>query len=85
MGKPRFIILDEATSALDYESESFIRETIRSLRQQTTVLLIAHRMATIRGADRAIVLLNGKIAEQGTLEELLRKEDGYLAKMDTVE
>ena len=85
MGKPRFIILDEATSALDYESESFIRETIRSLRQQTTVLLIAHRMATIRGADRAIVLLGGKIAEQGTLEELLQKEDGYLAKMDSVE
>lgn len=85
MGKPRFIILDEATSALDYESESFIRETIRSLRQKTTVLLIAHRMATIRGADRAIVLLGGKIAEQGTLEELLHKEGGYLAQMDNVE
>lgn len=85
MGKPRFIILDEATSALDYESESFIRETIRSLRNQTTVLVIAHRMATIRGADRAIVMLNGKVAEQGSLQELLQKEDSYLARMVSVE
>lgn len=85
LGKPRFIILDEATSALDYESESFIRETIRSLRNQTTVLVIAHRMATIRGADRAIVILGGKIAEQGSLQELLQNEDSYLAKMVSVE
>ena len=85
MGKPKLIILDEATSALDYESESFIRETIRSLRDNTTVLIIAHRMATIRGADRAIVLLNGQIAEQGSLQELLDKEDTYLAKMVSME
>ncbi len=85
MGKPKLIILDEATSALDYESESFVRETIRSLRENTTVLIIAHRMATIRGADRAIVLLNGEIAEQGSLQELLEKEDTYLAKMVSME
>lgn len=85
MGKPKLIILDEATSALDYESENFVRETIRSLRDHTTVLIIAHRMATIRGADRAIVLLNGEIAEQGSLQELLEKEDTYLAKMVSME
>lgn len=85
MGKPKLIILDEATSALDYESENFVRETIRSLRKHTTVLIIAHRMATIRGADRAIVLLDGKIAEQGSMQELLQKEDSYLAKMVSVE
>ncbi len=85
MGKPKLIILDEATSALDYESENFVRETIRSLRKHTTVLIIAHRMATIRGADRAIVLLDGKIAEQGTMQELLHKEESYLAKMVSVE
>ena len=85
MGKPKLIILDEATSALDYESESFVRETIRSLQGETTVLIIAHRMATIRGADRAIVLLNGQIAEQGSLQELLEKEDTYLAKMVSME
>lgn len=85
MGQPKLIILDEATSALDYESENFIRETIQSLRENTTVLIIAHRMATIRGADRAIVLLNGQVAEQGTLRELLNKENGYLTGMITVE
>ena len=81
MGKPKLIILDEATSALDYESESFVRETIRSLRKQTTVVIIAHRLATIRGADRALVLLDGKIAEQGTMQELLQQEESYLARM----
>ena len=85
MGNPKLIILDEATSALDYASENFVRETIHSLRKHTTVLIIAHRMATIRGADRAIVLLNGKIAEQGSMQELLQKEDSYLAKMVSVE
>lgn len=85
MGNPKLIILDEATSALDYASENFVRETIHSLREQTTVLIIAHRMATIRGADRAIVLLNGKIAEQGNMQELLQKENSYLAKMVSVE
>ena len=85
MGNPSLIILDEATSALDYESENFIRQTIRSLREDTTVLIIAHRMATIRGADRAIVLLNGRIEEQGSLQELLQKQDSYLTKMVSVE
>lgn len=85
MGNPKLIILDEATSALDYASENFVRETIQSLRKHTTVLIIAHRMATIRGADRAIVLLDGKIAEQGSMQELLQKEDSYLAKMVSVE
>lgn len=81
LGAPRLIILDEATSALDYESEQFIRETIRSLGKNTTVLIIAHRMATVRGADRAVVLLDGTVAEQGSLQELLQKEDGYIAGM----
>ncbi len=85
MGDPKLIILDEATSALDYESESYIRQTIRSLRNDTTVLIIAHRMATIRSADRAVVLLDGKIAEQGSLQDLLQIEDSYLAKMVSVE
>ncbi len=85
MSKPRLIIMDEATSALDYASENFVRETIRSLRNNTTVLIIAHRMATIRGADRAVVLLDGRVAEQGSLQELLMKEDSYLGRMVSVE
>lgn len=85
MGNPKLIVLDEATSALDYESESFIRESIRSLRGSTTVLVIAHRLATIQGADRAIVLADGIVAEQGTMQELLRNPNGYLAGMVSVE
>lgn len=85
MGKPRLIILDEATSALDYESETVIREAISALRGQTTVLIIAHRLATIRGADRAVVLEEGKAAQSGPLQTLLEQPDGYLSRMLSVE
>ncbi len=85
LGKPRLIILDEATSALDYESESHIKETISSLRGKTTVLIIAHRLATIRGADRVIVLDDGRVVENGSMQELINKEDGYMAKMVSIE
>lgn len=85
IGNPKLIILDEATSALDYESESAIRETIASLRGKTTVLVIAHRLATIKSADRAIVLENGQIAEMGDMNDLLGNTDGYLARMVNVE
>lgn len=85
LGKPGLIILDEATSALDYQSENAIRETIRTLKDKTTVLIIAHRLATIRSADYAIVLEDGRVAEQGSMQELLNKADGYLSRMLTVE
>lgn len=85
LGKPKLIILDEATSALDYESENAVRGTIRALKDKTTVLIIAHRLATIRGADHAIVLEDGRVAEQGSMQELLHKKDGYLSRMLTVE
>ncbi len=85
MGDPRLIILDEATSALDFESENAIRDTIRSLQGKTTVLVIAHRLATIKGAERVIVLDNGHVAEEGTMQELMAKQDGYLARMINVE
>ena len=85
LGKPKLIILDEATSALDYESENAVRETIRSLKGKATVLIIAHRLATIRGADRAIVLEHGQVAEEGSMQELSGKADGYLSRMLAVE
>ncbi len=85
MGDPRLIILDEATSALDYESENAVRETISSLMGKATVLVIAHRLATIRSADRAVVINNGRVAEMGPMEELLKKKDGYLSRMVNVE
>ncbi len=85
LGKPRLIILDEATSALDYESESHIRETIAAQRGKTTILVIAHRLATIRSADHAIVLEDGKVVENGTMSELLMKDNGYMTKMVSIE
>ncbi len=85
LGKPRLIILDEATSALDYESEGHIRETIMAQRGKTTILVIAHRLATIRSADSAIVLEDGKVVENGPMSELLMKEDGYMTKMVSIE
>lgn len=85
LGKPKLIILDEATSALDYESENAVRETIRALKDRCIVLIIAHRLATIRGADYAIVLEDGRVADQGTMQELLHKPEGYLNRMLSVE
>ena len=81
IGKPRLIILDEATSALDYESEGAFREVIRAMRRDIAVIVIAHRLATIRMADQAIVLEDGRIAEQGRIDELIRREKGYLSGM----
>lgn len=85
MGKPDFILLDEATSALDFESECAIRDVLRSLKGQTTVLIIAHRLATIRIADQAIVLGNRTVDECGSLQELISRTDSYLARMVEVE
>ncbi len=85
LGAPSLVVLDEATSALDHESERMIRQTIQTLKGKTTVLIIAHRLATIRTADRAVVLENGRVAESGQLSQLLEKENGYLAGMVTGE
>lgn len=85
LGHPSLIVLDEATSALDYESEAAFREAVRRMSGSAAVALIAHRLATVRMADRAIVLERGEIAEQGTIGELLRKKDGYLSGMAGLE
>lgn len=81
MNTPRLIVMDEATSALDYESEAAIRKAIRELSDQVTVLIIAHRLATVRTARYALVLENGTIAQQGTLQELAADADSYLSKL----
>ncbi len=69
--KPLFLLLDEATSALDTENERLVQQAIRGLRQQLCVCVIAHRMSTIRHADRIIVLEKGQIASEGSWETLL--------------
>lgn len=85
MGRPRLIIMDEATSAMDYESETAVREAVRRLDQKITVVIIAHRLATVRTAQQAIVLENGMITEDGTLTQLLESPDGYLNKLLYIE
>jgi ATP-binding cassette, subfamily B, bacterial len=74
---PRILILDEATSALDSESEALVQEALERLVQDKTVFIIAHRLATIRRADRILVLEQGRIVESGTHAELLEKGDRY--------
>jgi ATP-binding cassette subfamily C protein len=81
MGNPRLIIMDEATSAMDYESEAAVRSAIAQLKGQTTVVIIAHRLATVRTAERVLVLQDGMITEDGTLQELAICPNGYLNKL----
>lgn len=81
LGKPRFIVMDEATSAMDYDSEAAVREAIGQLDEQVTVLIIAHRLATVRTASQAMVLENGVITENGPLRELAETPNGYLNRL----
>jgi ATP-binding cassette, subfamily B, bacterial MsbA len=74
---PPVLILDEATSALDTESERLVQEAINRLVENRTVLVVAHRLSTIRHANRIIVLENGAIVEQGTHDELLKLDKRY--------
>lgn len=85
MGNPRLIVMDEATSAMDYESETAVRRAIAALDREITILIIAHRLATVRTAQYALVLEGGQITEQGELATLLATNDGYLNKLLTVE
>lgn len=74
---PRILILDEATSALDSESEELVREALERIMDDRTVFIIAHRLATVRRADRILVLENGTIVETGTHTQLLAKNGRY--------
>ena len=74
------ILLDEATASLDAENETHIQRAISRLVKGKTVLIIAHRMRTVEGADKLVLLKDGKVAEQGNPEELLTK-GGIYAKM----
>jgi ATP-binding cassette subfamily B protein len=74
---PRVLILDEPTSSVDGETEEKIRQTLMTLKQHTTIMIIAHRLSTVRVADRIAVLENGRIEEIGTHEHLLESSQAY--------
>jgi len=74
---PRILILDEATSALDSESEALVQQALERLMQDRTVFMIAHRLTTVRRADRILVMEQGQIVESGTNEELLALSRRY--------
>lgn len=78
------VILDEATSALDNKSEAVVQQAIDNLMKDRTVFVIAHRLSTVRNADKIIVINQGEIAETGSHKELLAKENGiYKSLYDT--
>lgn len=74
---PRILIFDEATSALDYESERIIQDNMRKICDGRTVLIIAHRLSTVRHADRIITVEAGEVVEDGTHDELIRAKGRY--------
>jgi subfamily B ATP-binding cassette protein MsbA len=74
---PPILILDEATSSLDTESERLVQAAVNNVMENRTVLVVAHRLSTIRHADQILVLDGGKIIERGTHEELLAKNSRY--------
>ena len=84
---PGILILDEATSALDTESEKLVQEALNALLKGRTSLVIAHRLSTIHNADRIIVIEKGRIAEQGTHQQLMERHGIYarLIEMQQVE
>src|SRR6185295_15360632 len=78
---PPILILDEATSALDAKSELLVQEALANLMKGRTTLVIAHRLGTVRNANRIVVLDGGEIREVGTHDELLRRAGGLYSRL----
>ncbi|PCJ82452.1 MAG: multidrug ABC transporter ATP-binding protein [Flavobacteriales bacterium] len=82
---PSILILDEATSSLDSESERQVQEALEKLLQNRTSFVIAHRLSTVRNADKILVLDNGELKEAGTHSELMRREDGLYKSLSQLQ
>ena len=74
---PRVLILDEATSALDVESEILVQQAIEQIMKDRTTFIVAHRISTVRNADRIAILDEGRFSEIGSPDELLRNDNFY--------
>ena len=78
---PRILIFDEATSALDYESEHIVQRNMRRIVKNRTVIIIAHRLAAVRGCHRILGMANGRLVEAGTHDELVERPGGLYAHL----
>lgn len=79
--RPRVLILDEATSALDPESERLVQDAVDRAKVGRTVVLVAHRLSTIKSADRIAVISDGGVVEQGTFDELASRDDSVFSQV----
>ena len=78
---PRILIFDEATSALDYESERIIQANMRHIAHGRTVIVIAHRLAAVRHCNRIIGMVDGRLVEAGSHDELLKNPKGLYHRL----
>lgn len=80
---PAILLLDEATSALDTNSESKVQAALDTASKDCTTIIVAHRLSTIRGANKIVVISNGKVVEQGTHHELMELKNEYYSLVTT--
>ena len=85
LADPSILILDEATSSLDSESERLVQEALESLMENRTSFIIAHRLSTVKTADRILVIKDGKIVESGTHAELVENQDGVYKMLSALQ
>jgi ATP-binding cassette subfamily B protein/ATP-binding cassette subfamily C protein/ATP-binding cassette subfamily B multidrug efflux pump len=75
--QPKVLLLDEATASIDSETETLLQEALHDLRGKVTMIVVAHRLSTIRDADRIIVLRQGRLVEEGNHAQLLANPEGH--------